>query len=625
MKLKNAAAAARLATAVSTPGNGQYGKFLTAKQWEAQFSPSAADVAKVSAYLRQNGFKVLGASADRLVIRASGTVSQIERVFSTSLATYNVAGHIRRLAERNFSVPNSIASAVLGFPGITQTVARPASTTGAAKPNDPPPPPGSFDPPPGFRVAQPCGAFYSDKVDTALPPYGNGYPPNPFWAVCGYKPPQFRSAYNLSGPDDGTGVTVGIVDAYAAPTIVSDAQTYASINDPANPFVASKFSQHNAGTYTDAATCGPNGWFGEETLDVEAVHSTAPGANIVYAGAQNCFTWALNNAVRTIVDGHLANVITNSYGDPAGDVLDPPAERQSTDEILQMAAATGISVMFSSGDNGDEFTSFGEAVADYPASSPWASAIGGTTLKIDAAGQSDGQYGWSTARSFLCNETYIVLGGCTAADEGKWLPFDPALDGGSGGGTSVSYKQPAYQVGVVPLSLSTAQKAVVGNDPTRVVPDISMEADPATGMLVGETQTFPDGVYYDQYRIGGTSVSSPLFAGVVARAIQTAGHGFGLLNPALYKMYGDSSSIYDVLPAGKVDQSRADFANSISPSNGFLFSTRLIDYEGPESFCPNDVPCTTRNVAIPTAKGYDAMTGIGTPTGNFVNSLAAGG
>ena len=220
MKLKNAAAAAQLATAVSTPGNAQYGKFLTANQWEARFSPSTADVAKVSAYLRQNGFKVLGASADRLAIRASGTVSQIERVFSTSLATYNVAGHKLRLAERNLSVPNSIASAVLGFPGITQTVARPDSTTGAAKPNDPPPPPGSFDPPPGFRAAPPCGAFYSDKVDTVLPPYGNGYPPNPFWAVCGYKPPQFRSAYNLSGPDDGTSVTVGIVDAYAAPTIL---------------------------------------------------------------------------------------------------------------------------------------------------------------------------------------------------------------------------------------------------------------------------------------------------------------------------------------------------------------------------------------------------------------------
>ena len=75
----------------------------------------------------------------------------------------------------------------------------------------------------------------------------------------------------------------------------------------------------------------------------------------------------------------------------------------------------------------------------------------------------------------------------------------------------------------------------------RVEPDISMDADPTTGMLVGETQTFPDGTYYDQYRIGGTSLSSPLFAGVMALADQAAGGPLGFVNPLLYKLARDDS------------------------------------------------------------------------------------
>jgi subtilase family serine protease len=119
-----------------------------------------------------------------------------------------------------------------------------------------------------------------------------------------------------------------------------------------------------------------------------------------------------------------------------------------------------------------------------------------------------------------------------AGIENTWLPIDPSLDGGSGGGTSSVYPQPSYQAGVVPNSLSEASSS----SPMRVEPDISMEADPATGILVGETQTFPDGVYYDTYRIGGTSVSSPL-------------------------------------------------ANSLDTTDGLFYTTRIVDYEGPENRC----------------------------------------
>jgi subtilase family serine protease len=606
------------AKAVSTPGSASYRKFLTPAQWEARFSPTAGQVDEVSRFLRGQGFKVGRVSPDRMAVDASGTAGQIERAFSTSLSYHRVQGARLRLNDRALSVPRALGGIVVGVTGIDQTLARPFNTTGSAAPSAPST--GSAPPPPGFRVAPPCGRYYNQKIDTTLPPYGHGYPANPPWATCGYTPPQFRSAYHLSGGSDGSGVTVAIVDAYASPTLFADAQKYASINDPSHPLAPSQFSEVLAPKFNFGDLCGQSSWYGEQTLDVEAVHATAPGAHILFGGAENCAQGDLTAMVRHIVDDHLANVITNSYGDPAGDLLDSSSVRAATDNTLLMAAGTGISVLFSSGDWEDNYPLVGTAAPTYPASSPWATGIGGTTLKINDAGLRFGELGWSTARSYLCNETYARLGGCTDAQLGTWQPIDLSLDGGSGGGTSFVYHQPSYQAGVVPTSLSRAH----GSDPMRVEPDISMDADPATGMLVGETQTFPNGVFYDQYRIGGTSLSSPLMAGVIARADGNAGHPLGFLNPSLYALYGHSGSLFDILPAGKQDQSRADFANSLNASDGFLYTTRIIDYEGQEAFCNGDGQCQTRDFSLHTAPGYDNMTGLGTPGEQFLATLGAG-
>ncbi len=107
---------------------------------------------------------------------------------------------------------------------------------------------------------------------------------------------------------------------------------------------------------TEINACDAPGWFGEQSLDVEAVHAAAPGAHILYMGAKNCSTNALNRQLEKVVDGHLASIVSNSYGDDGGDVLDDPSDRIATDNILEMAAGTGVSALFSSGDDGDEFT-----------------------------------------------------------------------------------------------------------------------------------------------------------------------------------------------------------------------------------------------------------------------------
>ena len=80
----------------------------------------------------------------------------------------------------------------------------------------------------------------------------------------------------------------------------------------------------------------------------------------------------------------------------------------------------------------------------------------------------------------------------------------------------------------------------------RAVPDIAMPGDPNTGFEVGETQVFPDGTYWDQYRIGGTSLSSPLLAGVVAVADQFNRRSLGFINPLYYRMLG-TRALHDIV------------------------------------------------------------------------------
>ena len=165
LKLPDQQAAEKFATSVSTPGSASYGKYLTAAQWESRFSPSASSVEAVERFLRQSGFKVAAASADRMEVSASGTATQVEHAFSTSLAMYRVQGRTLRLANQAFAVPGSLGSIVQGVSGVNQTLSHPNSTTGASAATGTPRASGKNIPQPaGFRVAPPCGAFYNQQI-----------------------------------------------------------------------------------------------------------------------------------------------------------------------------------------------------------------------------------------------------------------------------------------------------------------------------------------------------------------------------------------------------------------------------------------------------------------------------
>lgn len=565
----NPSAAEALARSVSDPHSTTYGKFLTPNQFRSQFSPAAADVAKVQNWLRSQGFSIIYSPRNNHYVSAEGSVSQLAAAFGAQFGLYNVRGQTVRSPTGDVSIPSALAGVIKAVIGLDESYQF-VETYHTVDANAPPSA--------GFRNAPPLPLFWAEPP---LSPYAfpagftaiAGTAP---WTPKGYTPDQIKSAYGISG-FDGSGQTVAIIDAYASPTILQDVNQWSTNRGLPTMTPAQLVQVVPPGIYNKPQNRkqDPQGWYGEETLDVEAVHGMAPGAKIVYVGAPNDYQ-DLDSAMNHVVDQHLAQIVTNSYG--FSTELLPPGYILPMEDTLIQAAIEGIGVYFSSGDSGDETVNFGFAVTDWPASSPWVTAVGGTSLGIGAAGTRVLETGWGTS-SYNCDTTTLA---CTRA----------AWDYGAGGGVSVVFAEPAYQI--------SAGLNLTG----RGVPDVAALADPQTGLLVGQTQTFPNGVSYDEYRIGGTSVASPIFAGLMALADQKAGHAHGFANPLLYD---NPAAFYDVVSV-KTAVARRNFVNSVDASAGTAdFLRTFDDYSG----------SPTQHTAV----GWDNVTGLGTPGSAFLSLI----
>jgi hypothetical protein len=280
-------AAAALASAVSTPGNAQYGKFLTSAQYRSRFSPAQTDVDAVSRWLRSQGFTVGYVPANRKYVEAAGSVAQASAAFGTSFSDYTVKGHKLRANSAPLTVPDTLrgVEAVLGLDDSAALVQHHAT----------------YQPPAGFRVGTPCSAYWAEKVvphavrrDGGTPtPTADGTPlpssPSAY-APCGYAGAQLQNAYGvgsaIASGNDGTGVTVAVIDAFASPTAGADLARYSREHGLPAPKLK---EQVPPGIYKHPTTkkYDPSGWAGEEQLDLEAVHTMAPGATILYVGAPN--------------------------------------------------------------------------------------------------------------------------------------------------------------------------------------------------------------------------------------------------------------------------------------------------------------------------------------------------
>ncbi|UXY27188.1 S53 family peptidase [Streptomyces sp. HUAS TT20] len=569
---RNAAGLAAYAKAVSDPNSKTYGKYLSAKQAQARFGATKAQVSAVKSWLRSSGLTVTKVTQHYIAV--TGDVSAAEKAFGTQLHNYTRGSKTYHAPSKTASVPESLKGAVLTVTGLDNAPHK-------ATHNDQLPPPDAV-----FKNAGPFSSYYGSNVATTLPDaYGKKIP----YAVKGYTGKQLRAAYG-AGTYTGKGVRIAITDAYASPTIAFDAASYANKHGDA-AWRTGQLKQVLPKNYTKTKECGAAGWYGEETLDVEAVHAVAPNADVTYVGAGSCYDDDLLDSLSKIVDNHLADIVSNSWGDIEANQT--PDLAAAYDQVFQFGAVQGIGFYFSSGDNGDEVANTGTKQVDTPANSAWVTAVGGTSLAVGKGDTYMWETGWGTEKATL------------SADGKSWTGFPGAFTSGAGGGTSKTVPQPYYQKNVVPKALATANNAA-GN---RVVPDIAAIADPNTGFLVGQTQTFPDGTeQYSEYRIGGTSLAAPVIAAVQALAQEAqGGKAIGFANPGIYSKYGKTGVFHDVTdnPTGSgLAVARLDFVNGFDASGGLATSVRSLG----------------KDSSLSAVKGYDDVTGVGSPGGGYVRS-----
>jgi subtilase family serine protease len=449
LKLHNTAALNAFDTAVSTPGSADYGHYLTPAQFNAEFAPTAAEVAQVRQYLAGAGLTVTGVSGNRQVVDATGTAGQVSSAFATSLSNYTQGSTHYYTNDAAVSLPSGVASVVQGVSGLNN---RP--------------------------LAHPQNAPLGKVTPHAGSPVG------------GFSPTQYDGAYKFSSVgEDGTGVTVALweFDGYKS----SDLTTYNSQYGLSGP-AATTVSVDGANYDSSPGEGEP-----EVELDSEIVRGVAPKATQLVYEAPNSDAGQIDMA-NAIASQDRVSVVSISWGECEAEST--ASTLTSTDNALSQAVAEGISVYSASGDSGSKDCQSGATGVDYPASSPYVTGVGGTTLSLSGNN-------WSS--------------------ETAWTGSGSA--GGSGGGVSIKYARPSWQT---------------GTNAKRTVPDVSADANPSTGYAVYS------GGGWDEY--GGTSCAAPIWSGYTAlvneKAKAAGKANVGFLAPKVYPILssGYAANFHDI-------------------------------------------------------------------------------
>ncbi len=668
MRLQHADDLKQVADEVSRPGSQSYGHYLSAATFKASFAPAAADVAAVQAMLAGAGMSDISVGAAGATVSATATVAQLRATFHVTQQLYRTGATTMRANAEEPTIPAALAGKIVYIEGLDDTTflkqpqhvsatagallapagASTASAAGAsaiggdrlaaAQPAVTPPPVAASLPSPF------CDTYFGDlkaTLSTKPGPYAKTIP----WLVCGYTPQQIRAAYGFDKVKlDGTGVTVAIIDAYASPTLMADGNRYAA-NHGLPPLTSANFTEViPKGIYnlSPAEVSNAYGWWGEESLDLAAVHGSAPGASIVYVGARDNGT-ALTVALLNTIYNQQADIITNSYGNNGEAVS--AADVAMEDQAFMAAAAMGITVLFSSGDSGDLSQINGVATGSWEATSPYVTGVGGTSLAVTDAAGKKAEYGWGTYRAYLAGTTVnggtsITTSGLAQAKVAGVTQNAFAFYSGAGGGISLIEPQPAYQVPVVPAALATTLNQGNGDSvplaPRRVSPDVAMVADPYTGYLYGETYTIAgdpgsdsgctaisDTTEYCEGAIGGTSLSSPLMAGAVAlmnQARLARGKAVvGFANPLFYSTRIGTGAAYK---AGAFNQIVPP-ATPVSVLRGYandLTRVRVVTINSVTTLAET-TPFPLQVCGLPICEGLNDVFNVVTPGYNDVTGL----
>jgi hypothetical protein len=353
-------------------------------------------------------------------------------------------------------------------------------------------------------------------------------------ASAPFDPAQIRSAYAVNDiyfngvSGTGAGQTIAIADAYNDPNIIADANAFSSyFNLPTFNSGGPTLQVLNETGGTSLPTNATAGtWDLEESLDVEWAHSIAPDANIILFEANSAASGDLYQTVATAAAYPGVSVVSMSWSVPQIDDLyfhdDEPGEDST---FTTPAGHQGVTFIASTGD-------YGAPGVGYPATSPNVVAAGGTSLSLGTDGSYLGETAWS----------------------------------GGGGGGSIQEAQPSYQSGAVTSQVRTA-------------PDVSMDADPETGVYVLDTYYSPG-----YFGVGGTSLAAPMWAALFAIVDQ------GLAQRGQPTLDGPSQTLpmLYALPS-------SDFHDVTTGDNGY-----------------------------PALAGYDLATGLGTPIASLLVPDMAG-
>jgi hypothetical protein len=552
-----------------------YHKWLTPEQFGKQFGPADGDIQTVTSWLASHGFQVARVSKGRTVIEFSGTAAMVQEAFHTAIHNYVVGGERHQANASDPQIPSALASVVAGVASLH-----------------------NFHSKPQIRVVE---QSIPARYKPGSPPEVNfgGTPPR-----HALGPADFYTIYNalplITAGKMGTGVKIAVLG-----------RTDININDVFDFFgiFLSSFSpgpvlvsQYNDGP--DPGDLG-GGEEAEAVLDTSWSLALAPNAAItLVVSASTDTTDGVELSELYIVDNDLADIMTDSFG--SCEAQSTLAHAQSLWAMGQQAAAEGITHLVATGDTGASgCDNLGETVATGPisvnvlASTAYNVAVGGTVFNEN--GQ-DSTY-WSAnnqPNSFASALKYIPENvwndSCTSASCGNNANI--AAGGGGASGTNASFQvpKPSWQAGV----------AGIPADGARDLPDVSLTAavhDPYLVCL--QSSCVPDAQGFIHFAgIGGTSASTPSFAGIMALVDQSVGGRVGLANYVLYKLAGNQSQY-----PGQCNGSNT----SAAPNAACIFNDITKGN--------NAVPGQSSMSQYTSAAGYDLASGLGSVN---VNNLVTG-
>lgn len=523
-----------------TPGSRNYHQFLTTDQFASKYGATDAQIAQVQAFLKQQGLTgtVL---ANKMAIRTSGTLAQFSTAFKTPIHTFVSPDTGRRYHKptQDLVLPVNVSSTLLGATGLNterKYISHRIQSPKAAQPQ-------------AQMNAMARAATAKAAPDPNSNPTATGVPGE-------YTVGDVANFYNVNPLYQrgitGKGATVAIVT--LSNFYPQDAYDYwDGIGLVTKPNRITQIHVDGGGAFDDGS--------GETSLDVEQAGGLAPFADVLVYDAPNAGDSFTNAFMQAVVDNK-ADTISTSWGLPeiynfAALNIDGASVTDTTDvgdlqifhQILLEAAVQGQSTFAASGDSGAYDTVRGlgygttpgtfnaPLTVDSPASDPYITAAGGTTLPFSyafrggptASIKNERVWAWDYIQDYF--DKYVGKG------------VIDLFSVGGGGGVSVYWRTPLYQLFTQGIKTSEKKQTLAFNTSTgpevllqlpggfygRNVPDISLNADPETGYIV--VSTVDGGVTAGS---GGTSFVAPQLNGISALLKQSTGHRVGFWNPQIY-------------------------------------------------------------------------------------------